>query len=189
MYLERGTRRELTRLSPARRHALETALARVGCELLDKGEQVEVEPAWSRKTWPRRHYPKQCYARTLKYGLDHASIAGMRIVHGVASHGQLGVPFDHAWVELPRGIVFDAVVQTFFRRDSYYTVMGALPLDSYPLREVQRLLAIHQHPGPWTARWAPTRAHQAWYRDEVARLSHAGPDHASWAARPLPPSA
>lgn len=129
---------------------------RVGWELLSAAEQVTVEGSWARRTWPRRRYPQQCYPKTLKYALDHPAIRGLRLVHGVVSHPPHFVPFDHAWVELPGGVVFDGVVQTFFRRVSYYRVMAAVALDAYCGPEATRLVAEHGHPGPWNAKWVPT---------------------------------
>ena len=80
----------------------------------------------------------------------------MRLIHGVVSHAPHLVPFDHAWVELPGDIVFDGVVQTFFTRVSYYSVMAAVALDAYSGRETACLVAEHGHPGPWNAKWVPT---------------------------------
>src|ERR1700694_1787813 len=81
---------------------------------------------WAGGPGPRRRYPQQCYARTVKYVFDHPEIDGLRLVHGVVSHAPLSVPLDHAWVELPGEVVFDGVVQAFFTRESYYTVMAAV---------------------------------------------------------------
>jgi hypothetical protein len=161
--LARGAREALAKLNTARREALWAGFLRVGKELLERAERVEVHPDWARRTWPRRRYPQQCYPKTVKYMLDHAAIADLRLVHGVVSHAPQFVPFDHAWVELPGDIVFDGVVQTFFTRDSYYSVMSAVALDVYSREETQRLAASHGHPGPWNAKWAPTPTHMLAY--------------------------
>ena len=115
-----------------------------------------MEPGWARGTWPRRRYPQQCYAKTVKYVLDHPEIKGARLVHGVVSHAPHFVPLDHAWVELPGDIVFDGVVQTFFTRSSYYSVMTAVALDVYSAEATRRLVTAHGGPGPWNAKWVPT---------------------------------
>ena len=156
VYLTRGAREALAKLDPARRKALRDGFGRVGRQLLASAEQVAVEPGWARCTWPRRRYPQQCYAKTVKYVLDHPEIKGMRLVHGVVSHAPHFVPLDHAWVELPRGIVFDGVVQTFFTRSSYYSVMAAVAVDAYSAAATRRLVATHGRPGPWNAKWVPT---------------------------------
>jgi hypothetical protein len=156
VYLTRGAREVLAKLDPSRREALRDGFGRVGWQLLSSAERVSVEPGWTRGTWPRRRYPQQCYAKTVKYVLDHPEITGIRLLHGVVSHAPHFVPLDHAWVELPGDIVFDGVVQTFFTRASYYAVMAAVALDAYSVAATRRLVAKHGGPGPWNAKWVPT---------------------------------
>jgi hypothetical protein len=158
VHLVRSAREALAKLNPSRRTALSASFLRVGDELLATADRVNVEPAWARRTWPRRRYPQQCYRRTVKYVLDHPDIIGMRLVHGVVSHAPHFVPLDHAWVDLPGGVVFDAVVQTFFTWASYGTIMAAVSLDEYSVSETQRMVAEHGHPGPWNAVWVPSAA-------------------------------
>ena len=117
-------------LSPGRREALSDGFQRVGRQLLESAVRADVDVGWADHTWPRRRYPQQCYARTVKYVLDHPEIDGLRLVHGVVSHAPHFVPLDHAWVELPGEVVFDGVVQAFFTRESYYAVMAAVPMDT-----------------------------------------------------------
>ena len=156
VYLTRGAREGLAKLDPARREALRDGFGRVGSQLLSSAERVSVESGWARGTWPGRRYPQQCYAKTVKYVLDHPEINGTRLVHGVVSHAPHFVPLDHAWVELPGDIVFDGVVQTFFTRSSYYSVMAAVALDAYSAAATRRLVDTHRRPGPWNAKWVPT---------------------------------
>jgi hypothetical protein len=146
---------------------------RVGRHLLESAQQVDVEPGWAARTWPRRRYPQQCYPRTAKYVLDHPHIDGLQLVHGVVSHPPHFLPFDHAWVELPRDAVFDAVVQRFFTRVSYYAAMAAVVLDVYSAADTQRLLAQHGHPGPWNLNWVPTPGQLLAYADAVRSLQGA----------------
>ena len=158
VYLARGARYTLAKLSPGRREALRDGFRRVGHQLLESAVRADVDAGWAVRTWPRRRYPQQCYPRTVKYVFDHPEIDGLRLVHGVVSHAPSFVPLDHAWVELPGGVVFDGVVQAFFTRESYYAVMAALPMDVYTGSETHRLVAMHGHPGPWNASWVPTNA-------------------------------
>lgn len=132
------------------------AFGRVGQQLLTGGKHAHVDPSWARHTWLRRRYPQQCYPKAIRYVLDHPRIAGLRLVHGVVAHAPRFIPFDHAWVELPGRIVFDAVVQAFFTHDSYDVATSAMALDRYSRRHTERLLAVHGHPGPWTAKWILT---------------------------------
>ena len=156
MYLTRGARDALARLDPSRREALRDGFGRVGLQLLSSAERVGVESGWARGTWPHRRYPQQCYAKTVRYVLDHPEIKGTRLVHGVVSHAPHFLPLDHAWVELPGDVVFDGVVQTFFTRSSYYSVMAAVALDAYSAIATRRLVDTHGSPGPWNAKWVPT---------------------------------
>jgi hypothetical protein len=157
VFLVRGARAALARLDRERRAALNESFRRVGRELMAAADRVCVESNWARRTWPGRRYPQQCYAKTVKYVLDHADIEGMRLVHGVVSHAPHFVPLDHAWVDLPGDIVFDGVVQQFFTQASYSMVMAAVVLDTYSAAETRRLVAIHGHPGCRTAKPQPLR--------------------------------
>jgi hypothetical protein len=156
VFLTRGARAALARLDPDRREALRDGLFRVGWQLLARAERVTVEPDWARRTWPHRHYPQQCYAKAVKYVLDHPEIEGLRLIHGVVSHAPHFLPLEHAWVELPGEIVFDGVVQTFFERASYYAVMAAVAVDAYSAGATRGLVAAYRRPGPWNAKWVPT---------------------------------
>ncbi len=167
VYLTRQARRALASLEPARREAQWAAFQRVGRELLGRARVVEVPPAWTRRTWPQRRYPQQCYGKSAGYVVDHPDIAGMRLVHGVVQHGTPPLPLDHAWVELPGGVVFDGVVQAFFSRHSYYRVMSAVPLDTYTPSHAAQMLRAHRHPGPWNAKWVPTPTQLAAYLASV----------------------
>ncbi len=167
--LTRQARQVLASLEPGRRDAQRAAFQRVGRELLRRATRVQVPLAWTRRTWPRRHYPQQCYHKTAKYVVDHPDIAGMRLVHGVVSHGIQTLPLDHAWVELPGDVVFDGVVQAFFTRHSYYAVMSAVPLDTYTHSHARQMLRVHRHPGPWNAKWVPTPAHLEAYATSVGQ--------------------
>jgi hypothetical protein len=149
VYLVRGARADLAKMGTVRRAALMAGFQRVGRELLHSARQVEVDAGWKRRTWPHRRYPQQCYARTTKYMLQHLEIEGARLVHGMVAHAPYFVPMAHAWVELPGEVVFDGVVQAFFNRASYYTVMGAQALDSYSGSETRRCTDLYGYPGPW----------------------------------------
>jgi hypothetical protein len=168
VYLTRGARVTLAKLDPSRREALNDGFVRVGQHLLSSAERVTVEPAWARRTWPGRRYPQQCYPKTVKFVLDHPEIKGMRLIHGVVSHAPHFVPLEHAWVELPGQIVFDGVVQTFFTRRSYYSVMAAVALDTYSAATTRELVATQRRPGPWNANWVPTAVQLEAYAAAVA---------------------
>jgi hypothetical protein len=148
-------------------------LLRVGRHLLESAQQVEVEPRWAARTWPRRRYPQQCYPKTTRYVLEHPQIDGLHLVHGVVSHAPHFLPLDHAWVELPGDIVFDGVVQRFFTHVSYYAVMAAVVLDAYSVADTQRLVAEQGHPGPWNVKWMPTPGQLLAYSEAARTLQEA----------------
>jgi hypothetical protein len=169
VYLTRGAREALAKLDLSRREALSHGFSRVGWQLLSSAERVTVAPGWARRTWPRRRYPQQCYTKTVKFVLDHPEIKGMRLIHGVVSHAPKFLPLDHAWVELPGDIVFDGVVQMFFTRPSYYTVMAAVGLDAYSAAATRQRVATHGRPGPWNATWVPTALQLVAYAAAIRR--------------------
>ena len=76
---------------------------------------LDVPKEWKVGTQPRYVYPQQCYSRSFHYATHDARYKpGVWLVHGRSLLG----PGGHAWVELPDGLVFDAVVQRWFR--NYY---------------------------------------------------------------------
>lgn len=108
--------------------------------------QVTVTLAWSRDTYPRFVYPGECYERAFAYVLDH-DIAGMLLVHGRNTR----LNDEHAWVELPGGIVFDGVAQRFFAKDVYEAVMQVKPVAVYAPDDATHLLLTTTSYGPWCA--------------------------------------
>jgi hypothetical protein len=177
VYLAPIARARLRRLDLRPRAEAWAAFLGVGEQLLQDAEQLVVQPAWLRRTWPRRRYPQQCYGRTVKFMHDHPDIVGLRLIHGVVSHRPRFVPFDHAWVELPGDVVFDAVVQRFFTRASYYAVMAPVALDAYSGEEVGKLVARHRHPGPWNVKWLANLNQFQAYAAAVGRPLQAASAH------------
>ena len=66
--------------------------------------------------------------------------------------------------------MFDGVVQTFFTRSSYYSVMAAVAMDVYSAWATRRLVATHGRPGPWNAKWVPTAVQLEAYAAVVSTL-------------------
>jgi hypothetical protein len=81
---------------------------RVVHELLDAAlVEVAVDPALSAGTHPNRRFPRLCYKKAWDY-ISHRDIAGVRLVHGIATDPGMGLVLGHAWVILPGDVVFDA---------------------------------------------------------------------------------
>jgi hypothetical protein len=70
----------------------------------------------------------------------------LRLVHGVLSKP---IVFDHAWVLLPGGVIFDPVDQEFYPRTAYEELLGAVAEACYGVADVRAALAVHRNSGPW----------------------------------------
>jgi len=99
-------------------------------------------------TRPSRTFQGQCYRRALSFvlALDPPHNAAAVLVHGWLDDGLL----PHAWVELWGGMVFDGVMQRFYGREAYYSVLQARKDHSYTCQEVARLSLATVNYGPWT---------------------------------------
>lgn len=82
---------------------------------------LKVPRQWKIGTNTRYVYPQQCFYRSFTYACHEfrRNVPGVWLVHGESSFA--GGP--HAWVELPDGLVFDAVYQRWYR--NYYDAEGA----------------------------------------------------------------
>lgn len=108
----------------------------------------EVPAIFRDGTNPRRACWRKCYVKAWEYlaGLDTRGAAdGAVLVHGTICGW-----IDHAWVELPCGLVFDGVLQRFYDRDGYYVTRQAEKLCEYTWREAARVSLVARHFGPWT---------------------------------------
>ena len=114
---------------------------------------VGVPEEWRQNVRPRRRFPKDCFYRSWRYVLDHDAPEA-RLVHGTYAPDLLsGTPgVNHAWVELPGGIVFDGVYQRFFVGAAYYVAMNCIAEVSYTPEEAARLVIEAGHIGPWHKR-------------------------------------
>jgi hypothetical protein len=110
--------------------------------------RVTVDPRLSRGTDPGRDYRRRCYEMALRYLADHREDEpGLRLVHGTLRI--VGVPYAHAWVEVPGGIVFDPVAQDFYDRRAYYRMLHAAAARVYTPAEAGQLAITMNHWGPW----------------------------------------
>jgi hypothetical protein len=94
---------------------------------------------------PDRSFYGQCYQRSLRFVLDRLASDECVLVHGTLYAGG----YDHAWVELPRGIVFDGVTQRFYGLAGYYSALGARRGKRYALKQAAAMMLLHKHAGPW----------------------------------------
>jgi hypothetical protein len=90
-------------------------------ERLRPAEVTDVPEVWRAGTTPETLRPGECFFRSFRYVSEHfASGVPMWLVHGEYLLGA-----RHAWVELPDAVVFDGVMQRFYRRDAYYSIQVA----------------------------------------------------------------
>jgi hypothetical protein len=126
-------------------HIIQARLDAIWRSIRDKMRDAEVDvPDDCRLgTTPDAVFPGECYCRAFLFAQTHAPTPGIWLVFGEAVLG-LG---SHVWVELPRGVVFDATLQRFYRRTSYYRRQRARPAYKFSaeaavriFRELQRRL-------------------------------------------------
>jgi hypothetical protein len=100
-----------------------------------KDAEVRVPEIWRRGIDPEIIYPGECFYRSYLYvkdlalrldPCDHTVIPRLWLVHGEYLGWQ-----RHGWVELPRGVVFDGVLQRFYRKRAYYEIQYARPWYKY----------------------------------------------------------
>jgi hypothetical protein len=109
--------------------------------------RVTVEERFSRGTDPGRDYRGRCYEMAIKYLATHVDEPALRLVHGTLYI--VGVPYAHAWIEIPGGRVFDPVSQVFDDRAAYYRVQEAEAERVYTSTEAGQLALRTKHYGPW----------------------------------------
>jgi hypothetical protein len=112
--------------------------------------EVTVDRRLFRRTRPGRDYRGRCYGLALKYMAGHRAVElALRLVHGTLFIK--GVPFPHAWIEIPGRIVFDPLDQRFFTRKGYYQVLHAKAEAHYTTAEADQRAINTNHYGPWHA--------------------------------------
>lgn len=113
------------------------------CEIRDNSALVPKTARFTKTT------VGDCYQQAYYYATDHAP-SGSALIHGHIREGRAtGKHIGHAWVELPGDIVFDGVLQKFYRKDGYYKAREAKPTLTFPKEEAMFVMIQHRHFGPW----------------------------------------
>lgn len=109
------------------------------------GAEVVVGRKWRVGTTRRAIFPGECFYRAALYVYqpDLFSAEGLWLVHGENTMARN----RHAWVELPDGVVFDAVLQRFYSRKGYYGGTVARPLYKYT-PAAAALISLHLPKSP-----------------------------------------
>jgi hypothetical protein len=128
-FVERCVEEQLQRLAPA---------------------EISVCRRYALYTTPLRRFPTQCFNKACYYMMTHR-IKGIEYVFGSSLGGGLGG--NHAWVELPGGVVFDGVLQRFYRKDDYYRIECARPWYRYTRSAVLYLIESLTVNGNIDYRW------------------------------------
>jgi hypothetical protein len=60
-----------------------------------------------------------------------------------------GSGYDHAWIELPDGRVYDAVLDEYFTRAAYCGKFAAVAVRVYTPQQAMKAMLAAKHCGPW----------------------------------------
>lgn len=141
---------------------IERQLYRLRCAERDVSKELRAG------TDPRVHYPGECYFRAYRYATDLALRQSSERQIWVV-HGEYGYSLGHAWVELPRDVLFDPVLQRFYEKLAYYAIQMASPRYKYSAQAAMLIRANmpQNSSGVWRA--------GAWH--EVLKLPLADPNN------------
>ncbi len=97
----------------------------------------------------RRYYPKLCFKKAMDYVFDlNEPVAYyVKLIHGQYDNDYFMC--NHAWVEIPGGIVFDGVLQRFYDKKGYYKTLMAIKEVEYTSRDAIEMFCNYNHYGPW----------------------------------------
>jgi hypothetical protein len=117
-----------------------------------QGAEIDVTEDWRAGTDPSNLRAGQCYEHACRYATNLAlKLPAEEQIWLV--HGEYGLSVGHAWVELPGGVLFDAVLQRFYRRSDYYEVQFASALYKYSPAAAMIIAANMHGSTPGTTRW------------------------------------
>jgi hypothetical protein len=97
---------------------------------------------------PRDGHSGKCFEDALEIVLASDITSGLLLVHGLC-RGPGGVG-AHAWVEVPGGLVYDAVLGRVYHWATYSAKLEAIPHRRYTVREVIGFDKTTDIAGPWT---------------------------------------
>jgi hypothetical protein len=129
-------------------------MAKIKARVIEEMRPYEVEPPAHFKTGkPKRITFKACYRKAASYLIDlpcpDAIRDKVKLVHGTYQH-YATFRADHAWIELPGGIVFDGVLQRFYSLGDYYRVFKCEKEAEYEAKDVMaKIIEPNAHFGPW----------------------------------------
>lgn len=94
--------------------------------------------------------PKECYVEAFRFLADSDYPADMTLVHGKYKPSIINLYAGHAWVVINENIVFDGVLQAFYKKDKYYEFYEIIEDNRYTKSEMfHKGLENGGHYGPW----------------------------------------
>jgi hypothetical protein len=93
--------------------------------------------------------PGKCFEDAEQIVLNAHPDSGLVLVHGKC-RALGGGQAVHAWVELPGGLVYDAVLGRIYPWEIYQQTVQAVPYRRYSAAQVLALANTADNHGPWT---------------------------------------
>jgi hypothetical protein len=127
--------------------ALDARMSRVRIALADK----EVEPpAGYELLLPKRDgQPGKCFQEAEQIIIDAGMTSDLLLVHGTCTAPN-GGKAAHAWIKVPGGLVYDAILGRIYPWEAYQQQVNAVPHRRYPPTEVLGLVNTAETHGPYT---------------------------------------
>jgi len=117
----------------------------------EKMKAYEVEPGEVYQIKNRRHLkPKRCYEEAFRYMSKCEHPDKVVLVHGLYKPPKLNRYAGHAWIEINGNVIFDGVLQRFYKKTDYIKYYEAIEEMRYTKKEMFSTgLKNGGHYGPW----------------------------------------
>jgi hypothetical protein len=93
--------------------------------------------------------PGKCFEDAEGAVLNAGPDSGLVLVHGKVLAPD-GGQTPHAWIEVPGGLVYDAVLGRVYQWEVYQQTVRAVPYRRYSASQVMALANTADNHGPWT---------------------------------------
>jgi hypothetical protein len=102
-----------------------------------------------------RNREKRCYELSFLHLCtdERFNDGSWSLVQGEITSKGTGLPYGHAWLISDRGRVYDPVHNKEYSGADYEIEFKAVALNTYSLKEAERMGAERGHYGPWV--WPP----------------------------------
>lgn len=147
---------------------------------------IDTGVKWRRVT-PAWVYPTRCHERAFLFVLDNQSAPApysadrLRFVQGAYWPDGWPIPLLHSWVEVNDEIIFDGVMQRFYRAAGYISTVRAKGILSLNAREMSTTMLNHVGTYEWVK---PLAFHKVAQEMMNAESQHTPPPIATPAPAP-----